>query len=474
MKFKIKKAVSAAALLLLLALLFTACGPAAGGGDGTGGETGGASFAATEAGETEADPEDAEFDENGFKIFPVDNYIKDPKFDTDEYLPDYDAPLTFAQLGNSFSQTVCETEDGWYSDISDHNDDSPWNSLIVYTDKKTGISLPLCGKPDCMHGKDPDCNAYVGGSDRLQIYDGKLYSIADTKVYRMELDGTKREQVGNVSGSIMSTLSSDPFMQIHRGYIYSFSAKNEVKNGKTVQSVALIAQELGGNETFYVFKKEFQISFDLRINVRCLGNYLYIMVYHSDIQTGAYDDDLARYADLYRWNIKTRQGEVLWNEPYMGRVVPTRFDFLPVPGDGIYLGMSQYGMLEVNGESKPWDSRRGVYKYSFETKRMEEVFWFDEDLGEFLTEEPSGTIELPIIQFTTNGALFVDMDKTTLCDLTGKNIKEFDIRVNYAGCTDDYMLFEHLGKSGDTEQAYYYAVPFGDGEEIKIGYYEGS
>ncbi len=472
MKVKIKKAVSAAALLLLLALLLTACGPAAGGGDGTGGETGGASFAATEAGGTEADPEDAEFDENGFKIFPVDNYIKDPKFDTDEYLPDYDAPLTFAQLGNTFSQTVCETEDGWYSDISRDNEDSPWDSLIVYTDKKTGISLPLCGKPDCMHGKDPDCNAYVGGSNRLQIYDGKLYSISGSTVYRMELDGTKREKVGNLDYSIWATSSSDPFMQIHRGYIYFFSTKEEVKNGETVHSVALTAQELGGTETFRIF--EYESGLGSRINVRFVGNYLYIMVYYLGFHIGAYDDDWATYANLYRWNIKTRQGEVLWNEPYTGRVVPTKFDFLPVPGDGIYLGMSQYGMLEVNGESTPWDSRRGVYKYSFETKRMEEVFWFDEDLGEFLTEEPSSTIELPIIQFTTNGALFVDMDKTTLCDLTGKNIKEFDIRINYAGCTDDYMLFRHIGKSGDAELSYYYAVPFGDGEEIKIGYYEGS
>ena len=41
-----------------------------------------------------------------------------------------------------------------------------WNGttyLLYYFEKPSGISGPLCGKPECQH-TDKDCNAYVEGS----------------------------------------------------------------------------------------------------------------------------------------------------------------------------------------------------------------------------------------------------------------------------------------------------------------------
>ena len=94
----------------------------------------------------------------GFTVFPEGNYLANPKFDTDEFLPDYDADPSFIHAFSTIGNHVlCRTESTAFACTG-----SLSKGTIKYLDKATGICLPLCGKPECLHDNDT-CNAYVPG-----------------------------------------------------------------------------------------------------------------------------------------------------------------------------------------------------------------------------------------------------------------------------------------------------------------------
>ena len=420
--------------------------------------------------------ENPEFDENGFRVFPEGNYISDPMFDTDDPLPDYDAPLSFAQMGNTSGNSICESEEGWYSDIYDNNVGKS-KGLLIYTDKKTGMALPLCGKPECMHDNG-SCNAYLGHTFRLQMYDGKLYSIGQSS-FRMEPDGTKRESIDGVSWDILDRISNNTFMQLHRGYIYCSSSDILVEGAKEVGYAFVAAQPLDGGEPFTIFEHYYYDEAGMpTVQVRLIGNEMYIMVEHMGDAIKENDYKYCYYADLYRWNIKTRQGETLWKGeyPHPGRMRPIQFDCMPVIGDGIYIGVEYLGWqtIGVNAEPPVCVTRYGVVKYSFKTKKIEEVVWFHEDPGDYVSEDYN--ID-GYIYFGADRIIFEDYSKKGEWKLFtygfgGKKIGEYDVYGgNFAGASDEYMYHWHLSSpfAEEYDPSYYYAIPFDGGDIIKIG-----
>lgn len=90
------------------------------------------------------------------------------------------------------------TKDGSYflgSDLTDGN--TTW---LLYSDHGSNSVIKLCGRPDCDHsGKD--CNAYFKSAVGLCCYDGFFYTydLSNDEIIRMNLDGTDRKTVYNVS-----------------------------------------------------------------------------------------------------------------------------------------------------------------------------------------------------------------------------------------------------------------------------------
>ena len=103
------------------------------------------------------------------------------------------------------------------------------DGYIYSKDKKSGVIVPLCNKPDCMHDdsefnndSSSNCNAYVGVALAFEYYHNKLYFITGLReLYEMDKSGTTRTK--------LMQLEENPYAaMIHRGYLYlSFSNCNQ-------------------------------------------------------------------------------------------------------------------------------------------------------------------------------------------------------------------------------------------------------
>lgn len=105
-------------------------------------------------------------------------------------------------------------------------------SLLYITDYATGVTVPLCDKPNCAHepqsstNENPQCNAaYSGGIETAFIYQDKLYvfvrdGLNHTTVYMSENTGEGRRKLGEAD------FTWDGFMQFQNGKLY-FSAERE-------------------------------------------------------------------------------------------------------------------------------------------------------------------------------------------------------------------------------------------------------
>ena len=100
--------------------------------------------------------------------------VLDPKFDTEEYLPQFD-------MQNEFStwNPLCETEEQIYAIFP------ALSPFIYYYDKAAQVSGILCGRPECIH-QDSSCNAYTMGTGGICLYEDRLWFIeSDAKTGEM-------------------------------------------------------------------------------------------------------------------------------------------------------------------------------------------------------------------------------------------------------------------------------------------------
>lgn len=108
--------------------------------------------------------------------------------------------------------TVSQT--GYYY-LGSHN-------MIIYIDKATLKSTPLCSKANCLHNDKDTCDAY--GYNKIQYNNGYLYTeaseysskkLSDIQyIYKVTEDGTSKEKLTNGFDEMLY----DWF--IHRDYIY--------------------------------------------------------------------------------------------------------------------------------------------------------------------------------------------------------------------------------------------------------------
>lgn len=83
---------------------------------------------------TPAETADPTVDEYGFTIFSEGNYLADPKFDTDEFLPDYDADPAFVHYESTRGSTLCQAEDTIYS-LYDSYWPNETRDILMFTDR---------------------------------------------------------------------------------------------------------------------------------------------------------------------------------------------------------------------------------------------------------------------------------------------------------------------------------------------------
>lgn len=406
-------------------------------------------------------------DEYGFTIFPEGNYLADPKFDTDEFLPDYDADISFVHHGSTESYALCQTEDTIYSFscVSSRQNGSP---VLMYTDRATGITLPLCGRPECAHSDDT-CNAYVGGqASGLRVYDGKLYWISDLSdgytLTRMNLDGTGRESVTTVDRQLVMGMSGDCTYVIHRDYVYICGIKEKVTGGEPKAIFTVYAKSFDGREEFIILSKT-KNGGAADCSIRPVGNDLYIMLTYLDCEDWENREGEVFSVELYRWDSKTRKAECLYKvEGDEGSITNMCFP-LPVPGDGIYLGSCHEGEA---GEAPGYTMEYQILKYSFETGSVGEAASFSLTNGgtprftreHIITFAPASGSEKRVYAFDYHGGLVFQSEP-----LTGHSY------LTLMGEDEQYIYYHCLGGvfAGETDgKAHMLAIPLNGGEVIVI------
>lgn len=159
----------------------------------------------------------------------------------DTYVPDKDAQ-TFSGLLDSVY-----TEQGFYT-IADHE-------RIDFVDRKTGVQVPMCAKPNCRH-EDASCSAYFTNPQMLQAYDGMLYVVASSteksefstvSLYRCSMDGSERVELKTLYSYEDEDNEGVTFdFVIHRGYGYM--VVNWVQKDREERTQTLYRISLDGNE----------------------------------------------------------------------------------------------------------------------------------------------------------------------------------------------------------------------------------
>lgn len=319
-----------------------------------------------------------------FSEFPEGDYLADPKFDTDAYLPDYDIDLSFVEFEMTKFGGVCVTEDTIYflPQTVRHLEGEP--IFLQYYDIASGITLPLCSKPECTHTED-SCSAFLGNTrliNGLRLYDGKIYWMAGGNLMRMNLDGTNHEIVVELdyktANKVLYNTTCSSFI-VHRGYFYIAGVSMNSENGLGFEEYFVYAVPLDGGEMITVMSGSLECDL-MHCSILPLGNDIYIILSISR-EIDATKPENYTIGAFYRWNSKTRKGECLFADDGItdGLLAVVFSDTIlphPVAGDGLY-----FVRYDTNEKVDK------IEKISFQTGSIEEVGALDPPAGVNFTRE---------------------------------------------------------------------------------------
>ena len=211
---------------------------------------------------------------------PASSLLLDAKFDTEEFLPDFDFRNEFGKW-----RDMCESEDAYYFTVVG-------NTYLHYFDKKTESYGVLCGKPECSHSSI-ECNAYLAGGGNLMFYDGYVYWVQQgTLLYRMRPDGTERELVQSLRGGISNSV------WLHRGYVYAVQAVSRVVEGENQSLIRLTQAVLG--DTDQEPKQILEVP-GVDYFYQVVGNTVYLGVKHY-VATDETNAELSFTLSLYAYD----------------------------------------------------------------------------------------------------------------------------------------------------------------------------
>lgn len=265
-------------------------------------------------------------------------------------------------------EQVCETEDTVYFT------GGSVGNLIHYYEKATGVSGVLCGKAECEHSTAPGskCNAYIGSSDNLCVYNNRLYWIDGwSSICSMALDGTDHRTERTKDGELYSDHTGGSSSIFHRGYAYTWVKNYTVRDGKEVVRLDFAAVPLDPDEEPHMIFQEELTDIAARyspfIIMQAYGNDIYILT--NGAATGQEDDGTARpeFHDLQirRYNAVTEELTTLYHDS-QSHVNETR-GLWPMD-DGLLF----FGIWELDGEYSD-----DIYKLDFESGELVKLFSFD-------------------------------------------------------------------------------------------------
>lgn len=251
---------------------------------------------------------------------------------------------------------AAETEDtiyfiGRYSDV------------IRYVDKATGISGPLCGRPDCLHNGE-DCNAYTNSytvTGGLSVYEGRLYWVISQPgsgylVYSAALDGTDHREEAALGRELSPNSNSNMSMALFDGYMFIACERSLIEDGEDVRYNYLCAIPLESEEEPFVILQE-KTDYNYTVAMQLYDGGLYII---TDDICGSFEDyvkleqsDRRCNFKIRRWDMEARALETVYEEEES------------VIYDPAQLWVTDDCILFTN-VSVEMDERQ-IYKYDFET-----------------------------------------------------------------------------------------------------------
>ena len=369
-----------------------------------------------------------------------------------------DSDRSFSQ----YSTYVCETEDTVYFMTEDsiyyENLGNYPGSMLYYIDKITGISGPLCGKPECGHDS-MNCNAYITNVIVLGLadYNGRLYWIANTGekhyVYSAAYDGTDRQTVRELGDNDSEVRFEQPVIMtaFHRGYVYLTSNPSAIVDGEEQYRNYIYAYSLdSGGEDFVILDYESTDWIDARTQL--YGNSMYIFLLDRSKEDGT--------SKLLKWDVETHELETLFDgkTPFAPTV-----DFWATE-EGVFLIGTTFNDPVTDKEGNGvWE--RNVYFYDFSAGEFELLFpiigaggiTFGFSDGLFtvkndreLWRNPENAFDITVYDF--NG-------QTVFADTFDTNILPFYVGMMHFAGADEKNLYFYTNFTG-----YLVCIPLDGGE----------
>lgn len=227
---------------------------------------------------------------------------KEVKLDLEKYSLEYKAE---SDQKNTFVWNMMASSDLGYYMFGK----GEYENMLLFMDKKSGVVVPLCNKPNCEHEASDECDAYYPGigietscydNNWLQYYEGKIYTIGCdgdgyVNLYEAEADGSNRTVSTslyriNVKGN---SKFQTPKLAIHRGNVYFINPNNEkpklemVKLGEKKEPV-LLYEEKGTYPSMY--------------RIEAYGDYVFFQSGHFE------DEEMTNIlGSIYAYNTKNNE-----------------------------------------------------------------------------------------------------------------------------------------------------------------------
>lgn len=180
---------------------------------------------------------------------------------------------------------------------------------ILFYDKSSGTSGPLCGKPDCSHTGE-DCNAYVCAGKSIQYYNGAIYIVAEDKstfpmetwLWKCDLSGGNRKKIKKLDKKNMVYVYQPQQYILHRDTLYMLCETEAVIDGNAFNRIALLSTPLDSSEEFTVLWEDY-VPPERHPAIRFMGQYIYI-------EAGVNSSKV----DIYRFDTATGTVETLLSD----------------------------------------------------------------------------------------------------------------------------------------------------------------
>jgi len=260
---------------------------------------------------------------------------------------DYDSQSYF----DAGSPNVAKGEDGYYFLSSDSRN-------IMYFDKESLTSFPLCGKADCKHD-NVNCNSYIEPLTHvlgtIYYYKGYIYMLkiseGNAVLEKINADGSARQELGIICPTDGN--SGNIGLVFHGESIYVFEKGHEAYSD-TEYTEVIKKFSLDGKSEGNIFE---YTGTNIEISIgESYGNILFFEIKQVTKDT---NDKLTGSAlGLFAYDYTTQETDQVMSS-----------------------NISSFSIDEKNSIIYYFVEGEGLYKYNILTKEKFEIFEADEETG---------------------------------------------------------------------------------------------